>query len=84
MTPYLQALSEFRAGVRRIARERQGELGPGPPPPFSLSLSGAGTAATRLAPLPGPGGPAPQVVTPTECPGASVALLGGLRAQAQS
>lgn len=44
--PYLQALSEFRASVRRIARERNGELPAklGLRQPFSLGVRHGGRA----------------------------------------
>lgn len=63
--PYLQVLSEFREGVRRIAREQKGEALPpwgfSPWGPLCVGLpwvpagaSGAGPGAGHLQPPPPP------------------------------
>lgn len=76
--PYLQAMAEFRAGVRRIAREKHGEAASlsaragltwshcghsGQP----FSLVGTSRAVTCLALLTGPGSTTPPSCDTHQC-----------------
>ena len=63
--PYLQVLSEFREGVRKIAREQKGEVPPGPvgassgvstAPPVVTATSSLAPKCPRGAGQPGEGG----------------------------